>query len=324
MMVEGIGEGIRGLRVLVVEDEALIAEELRERLTQLGAAVVGTLDTAEAAVETAILTRPDIVLMDIRLRGKRDGIAAAGDIRDQLDTPVIFLTSHSDRTTLERAKQSAPFGYVLKPFEERELLVAIEMAQHRHALERQLRESERRYAQTLHGIGDGVVATDVHGHVTFMNPMAEALTGWTLADAKGSPIDSVLRISRDTDGSRVISPVRDALGSGHAVRWATDDLFLISRSEAVIPIDDCAAPSTDAQGRITGAVIVFRDIRDRRLAEDALSVRRTNCSRRRRWSRSDGSPRASLTTSTTCLPSSTAAPTWRSKTRPFPTRAERC
>lgn len=264
-----MAEGIRGLRVLVVEDEALIAEELRERLTRLGATVVGAVDTAEAAVETAIRTRPDIVLMDIRLRGKRDGIAAAADIRDELDAPVVFLTSHSDRATLERAKGSGPFGYVLKPFEERELLITMEMARHRHALEHQLRESERRYAETLHSIGDGVIATDVHGHITFMNPMAEALTGWTLADAKGSPIDDVLRMTDEADESRVVSPLMDALERGRAVRGDTE-LFLISRSGAVIPVDDCAAPITDAKERITGAVMAFRDIRDRRLAENAL------------------------------------------------------
>lgn len=264
-----MAEGIRGLRVLVVEDEALIAEELRERLTRLGATVVGAVDTAEAAVETAIRTRPDIVLMDIRLRGKRDGIAAAADIRDELDAPVVFLTSHSDRATLERAKGSGPFGYVLKPFEERELLITMEMARHRHALEHQLRESERRYAETLHSIGDGVIATDVHGHITFMNPMAEALTGWTLVDAKGSPIDDVLRMTDEADESRVVSPLMDALERGRAVRGDTE-LFLISRSGAVIPVDDCAAPITDAKERITGAVMAFRDIRDRRLAENAL------------------------------------------------------
>jgi two-component system cell cycle sensor histidine kinase/response regulator CckA len=264
------GEEIRGLRVLVVEDEALIAEELRERLTRLGAVVVGPVDTAEEAVETAIRTCPDIVLMDIRLRGERDGIAAASDIRDAIDVPVVFVTSHSDRATLERAKESAPFGYVLKPFDERELLVALEMARHRYALDRRLQESERRYAQTLCSIGDGVIATDLHGQVTFMNPIAEALTGWTLADARGSPIDQVLRTSSDAGGSQVVSPVTDVLRTEQAVRLDTSDLFLSSRSGAVISIDDCVAPIRDADGHMTGVVMAFRDICERRLTEDAL------------------------------------------------------
>jgi two-component system cell cycle sensor histidine kinase/response regulator CckA len=242
-----IEKGISGLRVLVVEDEALIAEDLRERLTRLGASVVGLVDTAEAAVDTAIRTRPDIVLMDIWLRGERDGIAAANDIRDAIEAPVVFLTSHSDRATLERAKGSTPFGYVLKPFDERELFIALEMASHRHAIERALRESERRYVQTLRSIGDGVIAADVQG-----------------------PIDDVLCISRDPGGSQVVSPCMEALRSGHALRRDTDDLFVTSRSGEVVAIDDRVAPIMDADGHITGLVLAFRDVRDRRLAEDAL------------------------------------------------------
>jgi two-component system cell cycle sensor histidine kinase/response regulator CckA len=263
-------EGICSLRILVVEDEVLIAEELRERLTRLGATIVGAVDTADAAVEAALHTWPDIVLMDIRLRGKRDGIAAAKDIRDATGTPVVFLTSHSDRATLEHAKRSEPFGYVLKPFDERELIVTLEMASHRHGLERALRESERRYAQTLSSIGDAVLATDVHGRITYMNPIAEALTGWTLADAKGSPIGGVLSITRD-EGSQVVSPSMEVLEAGHALRFDGDDLFLTSRSAAVIPIDSSAAPIKDAHGCITGVVMAFRDIRGRRLAENALN-----------------------------------------------------
>jgi two-component system cell cycle sensor histidine kinase/response regulator CckA len=263
-------EGICGLRVLVVEDEALIAEELRERLTGLGATVVGAVDTAEVAVETAIRMRPDIVLMDIRLGGNGDGITAANDIRQAIGAPVVFLTAHSDRATLERAKGSEPFGYLLKPFDERELLVTLEMASHRYAIERQLRESERRLSQTLRSIGDGVIAADVYGRITFMNPIAEALTGWTLADGKCSQLDTVLCITRDEAGSQIVSPGMEALRAGHAVRLDTDDLFLTSRSAAVIAIDNCAAPITDANGHITGVVMAFRDIRDRRLAGDAL------------------------------------------------------
>jgi two-component system cell cycle sensor histidine kinase/response regulator CckA len=265
-----IAEGVRGLRVLVVEDEALIAEELKDRLTRLGAAVVGTADTADTAVATAIRARPDIVLMDIRLHGQRDGIAAADDIRRAIDVPVVFLTSHSDRATLERAKQAEPFGYVLKPFDERELLVALEMASHRHVLQRQVEESELRYAQTLRSIGDAVIATDVDGRITFMNPMAEALTGWTLADAKNSPVDRVLRVAFDEEGSRPVSPTTEALRAGHVVRFDGGNLFVIARNAAAIPIDDCAAPITDVSGRTIGAVMAFRDVRHRRLTEDAL------------------------------------------------------
>src|SRR6266545_6267217 len=126
-------ESVEPARILIVENEALIAEELRERLSRLGMTVIGVVDSAELAVHAAAHGHPEVVLMDIRLRGERDGIDAAREIR-QMDVPVVYLTAHSDRATLERAKQVAPFGYVLKPFQERDLVVAIEMAIHRHSL----------------------------------------------------------------------------------------------------------------------------------------------------------------------------------------------
>jgi diguanylate cyclase (GGDEF)-like protein/PAS domain S-box-containing protein len=256
-------ESVTPVRVLIVEDEALIAEELRERLTRLGMTVVGVADSAESAVQAAAHGRPDLVLMDIRLHGERDGIDTAREIR-QRDVPVVFLTAHSDRATVERAKQVAPFGYLLKPFKERELVVAIEMGIHCHSLERKLRQSEQKYATTLRSVGDGVIATDANGHVTYMNPAAEALTGWPAAEARGLAADVVLRVARDADGRETISPVMEARAARETVRYDTTDLFLVSRREEVIPIDECASPIVDTDGQNVGVVIVFRDARARR------------------------------------------------------------
>ena len=120
---------------LIVEDETLIAEELAERLSRMGFLVVATVDSADDAVQVAVRERPDIVLMDIRLKGERDGIHAAGEIRSRVNIPVVYLTAYSDQITLDRAKHTEPYGYVLKPFHERELQITLELAMHRHALE---------------------------------------------------------------------------------------------------------------------------------------------------------------------------------------------
>jgi DNA-binding NarL/FixJ family response regulator len=128
--------------VLVAEDEALIVEELRERLSRNGMHVVSAVDSADAVVPETLRTTPDVILMDVRLKGTRDGIEAAADIRQCCDTPIVYVTAHSDRGTLERAKETSPYGYVLKPFHERELLVAIEMAVDRHARERAAPQSD--------------------------------------------------------------------------------------------------------------------------------------------------------------------------------------
>ncbi len=127
--------------VLIVEDEAIVAADLAGKLGQLGYEVVGTAASGEEAVEMACRLRPDVVLMDIRLRGSMDGIEAAEAIRGRHDVPVIYLTAHSDAATLERAKLTGPFGYILKPFEERELSTTIEMALYKHQSDRQLRKS---------------------------------------------------------------------------------------------------------------------------------------------------------------------------------------
>ena len=261
---------LTGRRVLIVEDEALIAAELNERLSKLGMVVVGSVDAAEQAVERAVASRPDIVLMDVRLRGKRDGIDAAEDIRRVIDVPVVFLTAHSDRATVERSKQAAPFGYILKPFQEREVAIAIDVALHRHMLERQLVESQRRFVATLASIGDGVIATDLGGRVSFMNPVAEALTGWTFADAQGRGADEVFRIARGARDSPPLDHLRQAVETRGAVREEGGDLVLTSRTGEAIAIDDCASPILDEGGVPTGAVVAFRDIRARIRTQQVL------------------------------------------------------
>lgn len=137
------GESTTGLRILVVEDESLVAAEIQDRLTRLRFQVIGVCDTAEQGILAAEEQHPDLVLMDIRLKGKTDGIAAADHIYRQFDIPVVYLTAHSDQATLQRAMSTSPFGYVLKPFQEQDLQVAIEIAVRSNSLNLQLKEQVR-------------------------------------------------------------------------------------------------------------------------------------------------------------------------------------
>ena len=129
--------------ILVVEDEGIVALEIKNRLDSLGYKVVSIASSGEVAIEKAIMLQPDLVLMDIRLKGDLDGISAAEQIRSKLDIPIIFLTAYADERTLQRAKVSAPYGYVLKPFEERELQIAIEIALYKHRTEAELAKAQR-------------------------------------------------------------------------------------------------------------------------------------------------------------------------------------
>ncbi len=123
-----------GLRALIVEDEILIAEELRERLSRLGFSVIAAVDSAEEGIAIATRERPDLVLMDIRLSGEKDGVQAVKEIRQQVDVPIVYLTAYSDRLTLDRAKGTEHDAYILKPFHRRELQSTIEVAMQRHAI----------------------------------------------------------------------------------------------------------------------------------------------------------------------------------------------
>lgn len=256
-------------KILIVEDDRVVARDIRHQLTRIGHTVVGSTTFGEEAVPQALGLHPDLVLMDIRLEGALDGIDAAQQIRDRCQIPVVFLTAYADDETLQRARVTEPFGYLLKPFEDSELRTVIEMALYKHAAERRLRDSERRYAVTLSSIGDAVIATDSQARVTFLNPVAEALTGWPPREATGRPLGEVFHIVSERTRHPVEDPVAKVLSLGTVVGLANRTL-LLARDGGEVPIDDCGAPIIDDRGGITGVVLVFHDVTQRRRAEAAL------------------------------------------------------
>ncbi len=241
--------------ILVVEDEHIVAKDIATRLKRRGYTVVAIAATAKEAIEEAGRHRPDLVLMDIMLKGDVDGITAADRIRTLFDLPIVYLTAYADENTLQRAKVTDAFGYILKPFEERELSITIEMALYKHRMEARLRESERWLATTLRSIGDAIIAADTRGAITFMNPVAEQLTGWTLEGATGRQLADVFQTA--------FEPV-DTRNGGTTV--------LISKTGKRIPVEESAAPIKDDRGETNGIVVVFRDVTEQRRAEDALRL----------------------------------------------------
>jgi len=181
-------------KILIVEDEKIIALDLQRRLERFGYSVAGMASEGPAAVALAKEREPDIVLMDIMLAGEMDGIEAAAEIRKRYGIPVIFLTAYTDEKTLERAKEVEPFGYILKPFKERELYTTIDIALYKNSIDKKLRKQERLFSAILHSINDGIVATDTDLNVLFMNPVAEDITGWREAAAKGRHASSVISL----------------------------------------------------------------------------------------------------------------------------------
>src|SRR3954469_24655646 len=157
--------------VLVVEDERVVAKDLQRTLTNLGYEVPVTVATADDAIRAAAERCPDLVLMDIRIKGARDGIETAEIWKSRFDVPVVYLTAYADQQTVSRAKLTEPHAYLLKPVKVDELRTAVEIAIYKHEMERRHRERERWFATTLRSIGDAVISTDASGCITLMNPM---------------------------------------------------------------------------------------------------------------------------------------------------------
>jgi DNA-binding NtrC family response regulator len=172
-------------RILIVEDEAIVALDIEERLRRLGYEVVGTVDSRADALASAAALHPDLVLMDVELRDDGDGIAAAEQLRAELAIPVVFLTAYADAATIDRAKRASPHGYVVKPFDERDLRATLEIALYRVGVDRVLRRSHEDLRAVLDVQRTGILLVDERGRIAFVNAAAARMLGadaHTLAD----------------------------------------------------------------------------------------------------------------------------------------------
>jgi two-component system cell cycle sensor histidine kinase/response regulator CckA len=253
--------------VLVVEDEGLIAHDIASRLEALGHHVVATVATADEAVERA--AGVDLVLMDIRIDGQRDGIAAAQEVRAIHHVPVVFLTAHADRATLERAKTAAPFGYITKPLGPASLNTSIEMAIYKHRMERQLEEQEAWYRTTLASVAEAIVVADPFGRIRTLNRAAEAYSGWPAANAVGQQLETVVRLVEEESGNDLGDPAPLAILSGMPVPLDRG-LRLVARGGREMAVEGTVAPVRSSSETLLGVVLTLRDVSARRWEERQL------------------------------------------------------
>jgi PAS domain S-box-containing protein len=254
-------------RVYVVEDDNIIAMGIQARLEDLGYGVAGHDTRGECAVQSIWQTSPDLVLMDIRLRGEIDGIETARRVHEEMDVPIIYLTAYTDAETLERAKLSEPYGYLVKPFQERELHTTIEMALYKHRMERRLKDREQWLATVLGSIGDGVIAADSDLRIVFMNAAAAALTRYVPADVLGIQLDKVFRVVSGTGLRTAVDRSRSLHTGDHIAAEAVvedQDGFAFPVDYSIVAIQ-----SDPAQGW----VLAFRDTTARKRAEQEIAHR---------------------------------------------------
>lgn len=257
------------VRILVVEDEGIVALDLHGRLRSMGFQVSGIAATGEDAIRSAREQQPDLILMDIRLKGEMDGIQAAAEIRKQWPIPIVFVTAHANDSAVKRAMQTGPFGYIVKPFDEKQLRATIEMALHRHCVEKRLQENERWLDATLCSIHDGVIATNAEGRIMFVNSVAEQLTGWSRTEAFGRGFEEVFCAEGRDAESLLAGDVFETVAGRELVSPCVDTV-LIARDGSRRVVDERVTSIRDANGEVAGAVCVFRDARARRQAEEKI------------------------------------------------------
>jgi len=261
-------------KIFIVEDEAIVAESLNDQLEGLGYIVTGNAPSGEEALRNIKNNLPNLVLMDIMLEGEMDGVETAQQIRELYGIPVIFLSAYSDSETLGRAKLTEPFGYLIKPYKERELHTTLEITLYKHRMEKRVREHERWLDTLLRSIGDGVITVGIDGLLTSMSPVAETLTGLSEAELINKDLLGLLKIE-ESGIYPIIPDLIDQALDGETVSCLVDDEpILVNANGKRIVIDFSAAPIRNEQDEIIGAVLTMRDISARKQAEIELSEAR--------------------------------------------------
>jgi len=212
---------------------------------------------------------PDLILLDWELPGISgpDICRYIRELHDEVSLPILMVAARGTREDVTEGLEAGANDYLSKPFHEAELLARVRTLVRTHQQARLLREREAAQATTLRSIADAVIATNASGRITFLNPVAEALTGWRSHEARDLPVDDVFRIVSEHHRGPVESPVTRVIREGVVVEIANHTL-LIRKDGTEVPIDDSAAPIRDEHGGLAGVVLVFRDVTGKKRAED--------------------------------------------------------
>ena len=250
------------IEILIVEDEHIVAMELKSRLLDLGYSVCAAVASGEEAIEKSIEFKPSLILMDINIKGNFDGVETAKKIMKIHEIPIIFLTAFTDDKTLERAKLIEPYGYIVKPFEERELYTTIEIAIHKYSMEAKLRDSERKLSTILASIGDAVIATDKVGKINFANQSFEVLTNFENMDLLGKNIFDVFLVE-DENALELIKQGIQLLLSNNAFKDFPSQISIKTKFNEVKIVEFKISTLLNEQKLINGIVLTIHDITEK-------------------------------------------------------------
>ncbi|HEX5808312.1 MAG TPA: response regulator [Anaerolineales bacterium] len=260
--------------ILIAEDENSAAQELREQLEGLGYRVVDVASSSAEALYKTEKLRPQIVLMNIRLKGEKDGIQTGSLLHALHGTPVVYMIDYSNQATIRRVTATGPFGYIFRPFDEKQIVATIETALIRHKLERKLQQSRQWLNTTLTSIGDGVIATDDQGLVRFINPVAMELTGWHQKDAIGRSLYEIFLLVDESSHELVdLSHIQNKKPRAESRRGIVG--LLMPRNGPPVPVEANATFIQNRNVQVYGMVLVFRDVTESREALQEI-IRQAN------------------------------------------------
>lgn len=247
--------------ILIVEDSYIVAYHLQKTLEGEGYHVYGILDSGERALAFLEDNRPDLVLMDIMLNGELDGIQTATVIKTKFNLPVIYITALTDKETVHRAKVTEPYGYLTKPFEDREIFTVLEMALYKHDIETRLRKSEEKYSATVNSISDVLILLDHRYCVTYLNPSAERITGISLEEAIGKSVQELLPLRNDETQEFPVNPIQCKVSNdGNAL---PEGLTLLTPTREIPIGEGSISTITDKVGTQMGLVLIFKDVTEK-------------------------------------------------------------
>jgi len=255
-------------KVMLVEDELIVASSIAQNLQKSGYEVVGIASSSQQALAAIEQSLPDLVLMDIRIRGPVDGVQTAEQIRDRFRIPVIFMTAHADSKTLERAKIAEPFGYIVKPVALASLVTAIEIALYKNGIDRKLEQHRAWLTTTLQTSAEAMVVTDTTGRVQFLNRAAEELTGLTQVGTRGRMLDELLSITGPAGEVSSERLLERAIRHGKTTPIGRDSVLRTAKGD--VSISGQIAVSRDESARPAGGVITLHDVTAERAEEQQI------------------------------------------------------
>jgi CheY-like chemotaxis protein len=245
-------------KILIVEDEPIVALDLQQELEQFGCEVVALAQSADEALMAVEESQPDLALMDLHIVGSLDGIQTARLLRDAYQVPSIFLTAYSDDATIARAVREMPYGYLTKPFQTRELKATLQVALHKAKVDAGVRKAHGKISSSVDGMHESLLTVTLNGDIQFMNAAAERMTGRSREQAAECHLRDVLDL-RDTRNRPITLPARHGL-SGPIEEFG---LSLVQPGRASLLVDLTISPFADAAGIQTGYVLTLRNADER-------------------------------------------------------------